>query len=347
MSTATAAKAPHLNGMPPDEVIFGRSALMQSVRYKIEKLASAKIPVLIQGESGTGKEIIARLIHQRSPWAIGPMVKVNCPAIPGSLMESELFGYEKGAFTGANDRKPGRVEAAQGGVLFLDEIGDLEMSLQAKLLQFLQDGQFCRLGAEGDTRLELQVICATNRPLEDAVQNGTFRQDLFYRINVLNLQLPPLRERLGDIPELARYFLDHFNDQFNMRARPISSRTLAMMQRYAWPGNIRELENLVKRYSIMGSEDAITGELVQRKAHTFGADIPSNGNLPLKKMMREAARNIEKQIILQALQANKWNRKRAAQALSISYRALLYKLKDAGVTSQRARAQQVSEDLHD
>src|SRR5690242_2100728 len=174
--------------IPPESILFGRSEAMQALRERLEKLASANVPVLIQGESGTGKDIIARMIHARSPWRSGPYVKVNCPAIPGTLLESELFGYEKGAFTGAYGTKPGRVEMAHRGTLFLDEISELDLGLQSKLLQLLQDGQFCRIGAQEDKKVEVRVVCATNRILEAEIESGTFRQDLFYRINVVNLQ---------------------------------------------------------------------------------------------------------------------------------------------------------------
>jgi len=333
---ATATKPQPAQSIPPDEIIFGRSEAMRTLRQKVDKIISASIPVLIQGESGTGKEVIARLIHERSPLADGPMVKVNCPAIPGTLLESELFGYEKGAFTGAYGAKPGRVEAAHGGVLFLDEIGDLDLGLQAKLLQFLQDGQFCRLGGQDDTRVELRVICATNRPLEQEIEHGTFRQDLFYRINVVNLQLPPLRERAVDIPELAAYFLEFYNAKYNLKTRPLSGQTLRLMQNYSWPGNVRELENLVKRYVILGSEESLTSELISQKQAALVPNIPPDGRISLKRVTREAVRELERQVILKALQANNWNRKRAARALSISYRALLYKIRDAGLPSNRS-----------
>src|SRR5437762_5834511 len=175
-----------LGEIPPETVIFGHSETMQSLRERMDKVASANVPVLIQGESGTGKDIIARMIHARSPWRTGPFVKVDCPAIPGTLLESELFGYEKGAFTGAYGTKPGRVELAHRGTLFLDEISELELGLQSKLLQLLQDGQFCRIGAQEDKKVEVRIVCATNRQLEVEVEAGTFRQDLYYRINVVN-----------------------------------------------------------------------------------------------------------------------------------------------------------------
>ena len=325
-----------LDDLPPMAVIFGHSEPMRAVQEKVEKVASANVPVLIQGESGTGKEIIARLIHQLSPWHSGPLVKVNCPAIPGTLLESELFGYERGAFTGAYGSKPGRVELAHRGTLFLDEIAELDPALQAKLLQLLQDGQFCRIGAQEDTRVEVRVVCATNRQLEREMEAGTFRQDLFYRINVLNMQLPPLRERRGDIPALVNYFLQAFKEEYDCPAAPISSWTVQLLQNYGWPGNIRELENLVKRYVILGSEEAITSEILGRGQGAFSPEIPSDGSIPLKTVTRQAVRELEGRIIRKALEAHSWNRKQVARALSISYRALLYKIRQAGLPSKRS-----------
>ncbi|MGH9708917.1 MAG: sigma 54-interacting transcriptional regulator, partial [Candidatus Acidiferrales bacterium] len=212
--------------MPPDEVVFGRSEVMRVVRQKLDKVAGANIPVLIEGESGTGKEIIAKLIHTRSPWETGPFVKVNCPAIPGTLVESELFGYEKGAFTGANGTKPGRVESAQNGTLFLDEIAELDMGLQAKLLQLLQDGQFCPIGAQEDKRVDVRVVCATNRNLEEEIEQGSFRQDLYYRINVVNIHVPSLRERVVDIPVICDFLRQVYSEKFNRVTHPLSARRL-------------------------------------------------------------------------------------------------------------------------
>src|SRR5436309_14879078 len=203
------APATHNDDFPSDQVIFGSSAVMKVLRQKIDKIALTNVPVLIQGDSGTGKGLLARYIHSRSSTPDGPFVKVNCTAIPGTLLESELFGYEKGAFTGAYGSKPGRVELAHRGSLFLDEISELNLALQSKLLQLLQDGQFCRIGAQEDKKVKVRVVCATNRRLEEEIETGTFRQDLFYRINVVNLHLPPLRERRGDIQDLATYFLEY------------------------------------------------------------------------------------------------------------------------------------------
>src|SRR6201997_5326524 len=321
--------------LPPEPVIFGQTPAMRDVRQKLERVAGANLSVLITGETGTGKDIVARLLHLYSPWAAGPFVKVNCPAIPGTLLESELFGYERGAFTGAYGSKPGRVEMAHRGTLFLDEISELDMSLQSKLLQLLQDGQFCRIGAQADKKVEVRVVCATNRKLEEEVENGNFRQDLYYRINVVNLFMPPLRERRSDIDGLVNYFLEYYNRKYNCKARPLSSELMEVLQKYHWPGNIRELENLVKRYVILGSEEVISSDLATHQPDYFNAEINFDGPISLKKLTRQATRELERKVILKVLQANHWNRKQAARALSISYRALLYKIRDAGLPSNR------------
>ena len=218
MAATVSSLTQSLGEIPPESVVFGRTEAMRALRERLQKLAGANVPVLIQGESGTGKDIIARMIHGLSPWRTGPFVKVNCPAIPGTLLESELFGYEKGAFTGAYGSKPGRVEMAHRGTLFLDEISELDSALQSKLLQLLQDGQFCRIGAQEDKKVEVRVVCATNRQLEQEIATGSFRQDLFYRINVVNLHMPPLRERAADVPALVEFFLDYYNRKYNCRA---------------------------------------------------------------------------------------------------------------------------------
>ena len=328
--------AQSIGEIPPDAVVFGRSEAMRALRERLTKVAAANVPVLIQGESGTGKDIIARMIHGLSPWRTGPYVKVNCPAIPGTLLESELFGYEKGAFTGAYGSKPGRVEMAHRGTLFLDEISELDPALQSKLLQLLQDGQFCRIGAQEDKKVEVRIVCATNRLLEVEIENGTFRQDLFYRINVVNMQMPPLRERRADIEDLVNYFLEYYNRKYNCKARAISAELLASLQKYHWPGNIRELENMIKRYVILGNEDGISSELVARPPEYSGPEINYDGPISLKKITRQATRELERKVILKVLQANHWNRKRAARALSISYRALLYKIREAGLPPNRS-----------
>lgn len=325
-------------GVPPDAVVFGETDRMKSLQIKLKVVAQANVPVLITGENGTGKEILARMIHGHSFWSDGPFVKVSCPAIPGTLLESELFGYERGAFTGAFGAKPGRVELAHRGTLFLDEIGEMDISIQAKLLQLLQDGQFCRIGGREDRKVDVRVICATNRDLEAEVAAGRFRQDLFYRINVVHLQVPPLRHRPEDVPALVRYFLELYGQKFSVRPRSVSSELMEMLKGYGWPGNIRQLENLMKRFVILGDEEAVTSELISRSIDCFDPLVPSDGRIHLKKATREAVRQLERRIIIKVLQTHNWNRKKAAKAMSISYRALLYKIQEAGIISSRMKA---------
>jgi two-component system response regulator AtoC len=325
-------------GLPPTHIIFGSSPAMHAIRERVEKVSSSGVPILIQGDSGTGKGVLARLIHNLAFPLEAPFVKVNCAAIPGSLLESELFGYEKGAFTGAYSAKPGRVELANGGTLFLDGIDEIDMSLQAKLLQLLQDGQFSRIGGQEDRSVQIRVVCATNRDLEQEIAHGRFRQDLFYRINVVNLQLPPLRARVSDIAELVNYFLEIHKARHSIQARPLSLAVLRLLERHPWPGNIRELENLIERYIILGSEEAISSELLHwEEAHT-APEVLADGEIHLKKVTRQAVAELERKIILSVLEANRWNRKRTASALKISYRALLYKIRRAGLPSKRSSA---------
>ena len=330
--------------VPPENVVFGVTERMQSLQRKLRVVAQANVPVLITGENGTGKEIVARLIHHQSPWTDGPFVKVNCPAIPGTLLESELFGYERGAFTGAYGAKPGRVELAHRGSLFLDEIGEMDLGIQAKLLQLLQDGQFSRIGGQEDKKVDVRVVCATNRDLQAEIAAGRFRQDLYYRINVVQIQVPALRHRAQDIPDLTNYFLELYANKFSVRPKPVPSSLMDMLQNYSWPGNIRQLENLVKRYVILGNEEALTSELVSRGGDCFDPVIPSDGKISLKKVTREAVRELERRIIIKVLHANNWNRKKAARALSISYRALLYKIQETGIGSARLRSIDVPQD---
>ena len=324
-----ATPKPIVPELPPD-VVFGCSDLMREVRAKMERIADATVPVLIRGESGTGKEIIAKLLHLQSARRSGPFVKINCPAIPSTLIESELFGYEKGAFTGADGRKAGLVEVADGGTLFLDEIAELDFGLQSKLLHLLQDGQFYAIGGKREKQVEVRFICATNRHLEQEIQAGSFRQDLFYRIKVVNLSLPPLRERRCDIPLLIAHFLRTYSQEFRRKPQPLSAKTAAALERYWWPGNIRELENLIKSFVILGSEDAILRELLVTEN---GANGNGNGDgmrsSKRPTSLKEAVRDLESQLIRQALEEQHWNRRRAAMALKISYRSLLYRLKQS------------------
>jgi two-component system response regulator AtoC len=338
---ARAASADRMGQLPPANIIFGCSATMQTIRQKVEKVAFSGVPILIQGDSGTGKGLLTRFIHNLSAVPETPFVKVNCAAIPGTLLESELFGYEKGAFTGAYASKPGRVELAEGGTLFLDGIDEIDMSLQAKLLQLLQDGQFSRIGGQEDRYVRLRVICATNRQIEQEIACGRFRQDLFYRINVVTIQLPPLRARTEDIGNLVAYFLEAHAIRHKVQVRPLSPGALRLLERHPWPGNIRELENLIERYVILGSEEAISSELLNWEQTHATPEIPVDGQIHLKKITRQAVHDLERKIILSVLEANRWNRKRTASALKISYRALLYKIRRAGLPAKRDLARNV------
>jgi transcriptional regulator with PAS, ATPase and Fis domain len=263
-------------------------------------------------------------------------VKVNCAAIPGTLLESELFGYERGAFTGANFSKPGRVELADRGTLFLDEIADLDLNLQSKLLHFLQDGTFSRIGDQTERKIDVRLLCATNKDLQAETDAGRFRQDLFYRIHVFRLNLPLLRQRREDIPALAEYFRQHFQSQFGKVSQPFPSEILDYFQSLRWPGNIRELSNVVARYVLVGPEAMIGPESHPKKTSCV---INQNGTqVTLKRMAKDAVKEVERNVILEALRANQWNRRKTAQELKISYRALIYKIQDAGLASRRVAA---------
>jgi two-component system response regulator AtoC len=323
--------------LPPEDLYFGPSESMRVVRRKVDRAAGLNVPILILGESGTGKEVLARYVHSMSPWRNGPFIKVNCAAIPGTLLESELFGYQKGAFTGANAAKPGRIEAAQDGTLFLDEIAELDASLQAKLLHVLQDGVFTRIGDSEELHMDARVICATNRHLPREIESGAFRSDLLYRINVISIQLPPLRERRDDIPQLAEYFRQRFNQRFQREAVPLSIAAVRFLQEKEWRGNIRELENCIARYVVLGSEDALFTEKPERPVLKSTFVIPSGANIPLKHIAQEATRRMEQEVILKVLQANHWNRRKTAEILKISYRALLYKVRQAGLPARSLR----------
>ena len=324
-----------LNPVPPDDVLFGRSAAMAEVRSRVEKISRTNIPILVTGEGGTGKEALARWIHAHSDCASGEFVKVNCAAIPGMLLESELFGYEKGAFTGATLSKPGRVELAHRGTLFLDEIADLDLNLQSKLLHFLQDGTFSRIGDQSERKIDVRLLCATNKDLEKETSNGNFRQDLFYRIHVFRLKLPSLRERKEDIPVLAEFFRRNFEKQFGMRAQPFPVEMLDYLKNLNWPGNIRELSNGIARYVLLGPETAFHVENLRRRAKAALTADTETSPVSLKRLAKDATKEMERNVILEALRANQWNRRKTAQALKISYRALIYKIQDAGLVSRR------------
>jgi two-component system response regulator AtoC len=325
------------SSIPPEEIIFGRSPAMQPIRQLVGKILGTDLPVLIQGENGTGKGLLAQYIHSRSVFSSGSFIKVNCAAIPGTLLESELFGHEKGAFTDAYASRPGYVEMADRGTLFLDEISDLDLGLQAKVLQLLQDGQFSRIGDTKERRVDTRVICATNRNLDREITSGRFRQDLFYRINVIPINLPPLRERREDIVTLAEYFLGQVNTRFERNAPPLPEEVIETLASREWRGNIRELENVVARYAIMGSLDGILAEPAGRRSSIAPIKLSPDGTVSLKHIAKQAVRELESNLILQVLRDNKWNRRKAAQALNISYRALIYKIQEAGLTQKNNR----------
>jgi len=365
-------------------MLFGNSERMTEVRELIERVSDTDVTMLIRGESGTGKELVARALHERSLRRERPFVKVNCAALPTELLESELFGFEKGAFTGAIQHKPGKFEFANHGTMFLDEIGDMSPPLQAKLLQVLQDGEFARLGGKHDVRVDVRVITATNRDLETAVAEGQFREDLYFRLNVVTISLPPLRERREEIPILTEYFLKKYSVQYNKPIAGPSPPLARLFMEYEWPGNIRQLENLIKRLVVLGSEAPIVAELRQPcvgftgrmqtglrspgvspmpppraregadmfpsapprvsapppvMASVYGG-VPAGaaaavGGAPtsvsLKDIARAAAREAERDLILRMLTRTRWNRKEAAEILGISYKALLYKIKENGL----------------
>ena len=322
--------------VPPDEILFGASDAMARVRLMVGRVAATRIPALIHGESGTGKQLIARSLHAHSPWREGPFIQVNCPSLPANLVESELFGYERGAFTGAGQNKPGRVEMADGGTLFLDEIGDFALELQAKLLQLLQDGHFARIGGSADRAIQARVVCATNRDLERDVERGLFRRDLFYRINALVILLPPLRKRAEDIPLLTQYFTRLYSQRYQRPAPPLSGAAMRMLSEYSWPGNVRQLQNVIKRLVILGSEDVIAHEMASRGQEEFAFDLDQDSELSLKEITRQAVEKLERVVIARTLRQHNWSRRRASRSLQISYRALLYKIKKLDLPSKRS-----------
>jgi two-component system response regulator AtoC len=336
METAAARTANMIpdSDVPPEQIIFGVSPAMAEIRRIIDRAAGLNVPVLLSGESGTGKDLIARMFHEYSSQRNGSFVKVNCPAIPGNLLESELFGYERGAFTGAFAVKPGRVDQASGGTLFLDEISELDYDLQAKILQLLQDGTYMRIGGQEMRQTKLRLVCATNRDLHTGVGEGTFRQDLYYRIAVITVRTPPLRERIADLPLIADYFLRTYGERYSAKVKPLPAAVMNEMLRYHWPGNIRELQNLIRRYVILGTPDSILMELCAPPKDGISLDVEFDGQISLRKVTRDAVRKLEAKLILKVLKANNWNRRKTAKALKISYRALLYKIREAGLPSR-------------
>ncbi len=329
-------------------LLSGDQPKMREVREIIEQVAATDITVLVRGESGTGKELVARALHKLSDRRDRPFVKVNCAALPSELLESELFGFERGAFTGAQRRKLGKFEYANKGTIFLDEISEMHPGLQAKLLQVLQDGEFSRLGGESDVRVDTRIIAATNRDLEKAVADGSFREDLFFRLNVVTIHIPPLRERRDAIPLLVEHFLGKYNEQYGKSVEHLGGETFDLFMRHRWSGNVRELENLVKRVVVLGNEQIVVDELNQRLGEeasepeapsldmgALGLDLANGKAVDLKAIAKQAAQLAEKRVIERVLDQTRWNRKEAAERLQISYKALLYKMKDNGLNESR------------
>jgi transcriptional regulator with PAS, ATPase and Fis domain len=303
---------------------------MVEVAENIKKVASAKTTVLLLGESGTGKELFARAIHDLSPRKDEPFVAINCAAIPGELLESELFGYEKGAFTGASGRKPGKLELADKGTVFFDEIGEMDMALQSKVLRALQEGEIDRVGGTSTIIVDIRIIAASNKDLEAAVSDNTFREDLYYRLSVFPIDLPPLRERKDDIPALVEHFISKFSVEMNTPLKNIDRDAIDTLTAYSWKGNIRELENVIERAMILCEDELITGKHL-RLAPSAGGSLDDIGGGTLEEAAKAALRIVETRCIKRALEETHGNKTRAAELLKVSYKTLLTKIKDYGI----------------
>jgi len=347
MRPPTTGPRPTSNGEPPTsreisaqtarEMSLWHSRRMQEVRAIIEEAAGVDVTVLITGETGTGKDVVARAIHSLSSRRSGPYVKVNCAAVPRELLESELFGHERGAFTGAHKLKLGKFEAANTGTIFLDEIGDLHRTLQAKLLHVLQDGEFSRVGGKSTLRVDCRVLAATNQDLERGVAEGRFREDLYYRLNVIQVVVPPLRERTAEVPALIDYFVDLYCKTFRRKPYTVPPAIMERLLRHHYPGNVRELENLIKRLIVLGdpflrSAGESAGGPSTSRVSSLPAAVPE---ISLREASRKASLAAEREIIAKTLEQCGGNRVRAAKILCISYRALLYKIKRVGLARVR------------
>src|ERR1700689_3786891 len=330
----------YCEALTEDLSFLASSPQMLKIRQQILQIAPVDVPVFISGESGVGKEVVARMIHLRSTRRHQPFVKVNCAALPGELLESELFGYEQGAFTGAVRSKPGKFEQANKGTIFLDEIAEMSPHLQAKLLHVLQDNQYSRLGGRSVINVDVRVLAATNIIVQEAMQSGRFREDLYYRLNVLSIHIPPLRERTGEIPLLFQHFLQKYSEKFQKASPEPSAHLLEAAQRYQWPGNLRELENFTKRYVILEDEEGSFRELLemtsaQSRLSPQPEATPTREQGGLKALVRGLKDEAEAEAIAQALEKTRWCRKYAAKMLGISYKALLYKMRQFNLDSGR------------
>jgi DNA-binding NtrC family response regulator len=321
-----------------DDLFFlAASPVMKQIHAQVALVSRVDVPVLLLGESGVGKEILARLIHKMSSRASRPMVRVNCAALPGELLESELFGYDAGAFTGATTSKPGKFEMADNGTILLDEIGEMSAALQAKLLHVLQDGRFSRLGGRASVRVDARVLAATNVDIQKAIAERKLREDLYYRLNAFTMTIPPLRERRQEIPLLLNHYMNNLAGKFGTNPLPLSDRLVRECMRYRWPGNLRELGNFVKRYLVLGDEALVVNEL-QSKVRDVDSDLsPKPQYVPstkrgLKALVRSLKTDAEAAEIQRVMELTNWNRKLAAAHLGISYKALLYKIRQYGIS---------------
>ncbi len=325
---------------------IGDSTKMMQVKGIVEQVADSELTVLVRGESGTGKEIVARMLHNLSGRSDKPFTKVNCAAIPRDLLEAELFGYEKGAFTGAHKTKPGRFEVANKGSIFLDEIGDMPLELQSKLLQVLEQQEFVRVGGINNIHVDVRIICATNRNLEDAISKQLFRDDLFYRLNEISIFLPPLRDREGDVALLANHFQNHYAELYQKEFHEITNETMARLLSYPWPGNVRQLENMIKQVVVRGNESMVVDLLSNNTGMASSAanapepsiaeiDPALANSFSLKKRVGAAVAREERKLISDVLNKTNWNRRKASELLEISYRSLLYKIKEYDLNSMK------------
>ena len=327
-----------------DDVFFvAASPAMKKIRSQAALVANVDIPVLLLGESGTGKEVLARLIHKLSPRAHRTFLKVNCAAVPADLLESELFGYEAGAFTGATHAKPGKFELCNKGTILLDEIGEMPPLLQAKLLHVLQDQTFSRLGSRTVVKVDVRILAATNINIPEALANKRLREDLYYRLNAFTLSLPPLRDRKEEIPILLKHFMSRMSESYARAPLPLSPPLMEACLRHSWPGNLRELSNFIKRYLVLGDETLAASELQPRPDGGGGQHSDGTGRSAgadsaggLKSLSRNAKDEAEAEAIARALDETNWNRKQAAVLLKISYKALLYKIRQYGIAQSRS-----------
>jgi two-component system response regulator AtoC len=367
MAAPELAAAPIASGgdrfWPDLDLLFRNSEKMRAVEYIVRRAADTNATILLQGESGTGKEMVAKSVHYVSGRRDRPFLKVNCASLPGDLLESELFGHEKGAFTGAHRRKPGKFELAHRGTFLLDEIGEMPLGLQAKLLHVLQDGKFFRVGGSELIDTDVRLIAATNKDLASMSQSGQFREDLYYRLNVVTISVPPLRERREEIPLLVSHFLRKFCLQYERETPIISPETMQLLQDYSWPGNVRELENMIKRLVVLQNDALLQEEIAMRRSRawprasapgaapaavaaptmTLPVPLPApvahhhDMELGLKEIARRAAMEAEKAVLKDVLDRVRWNRAEAARLLKISYKALLYKITAAGLDGKSER----------